>query len=1147
MSLVDLLQRLHKAGIVLRVSGEAIAYDAPAGAFTEALKREVVANKAELLEFLRHAETSMPERITPRPADKPTPLSFPQQRLWFLDQLEGPSGVYNMPLAVDIRGALDLEALQASLDALVRRHEALRTALVQDDGEAEQRVRPVSGLPLRMLDLSTLSPTLKEAELDRLRFEEAALPFLLHEGGLIRATLLRRGAEDYRLLLTLHHAIADGWSLGVLVQELGACYRGFASGALVPLPPLACQYGDFAYWQRHRAGTRIAAQLEYWRQRLAGLEPLLELPTDRPRPAQQRYDGDAIRIDLPKCLVDAARALAKTRGATLFMVLISVFNVLLARYTGTTDIAVGTSIANRRSAELEQLIGFFVNTLVVRLDLSGSPSFLRLLDTARGSILEAYEHQDAPFEQIVDVLQPVRDLSHSPLIQVMFDLQNLPARDLVWPGIEIEVLAPMRQTAKFDISFVLAETDEGMTGHIEYSTHLFDRETIERMRGHYRALLEALVSDPERAIDAVPMLTADEYRTIVRDWNDTARDYPGPRTLHLRFREQVARTPEAVAAVDARRRCTYRELDEASSRLARMLRDAGVGPRRLVGICAERSVEMLVGMLAALKAGAAYVPMDSAYPAERLSYMLQDSAVSVLMTQSWLCEKLTVVAGAAVILLDDIFDAPSRVEDLQVEVQSADWAYMMYTSGSTGAPKGALVTHAGALNHIDGELDVLGHSGAFNFLQSAPASSDISVWQFLAPLMTGGKTVILDDVTDAERMIELIRRESIDLVELVPVAIGLLMSHMRSLPEHARQLPSLRHLMATGETVAVTLVNDWLALYPSIPVVNAYGPTEAADDVTQEIVSQPLAADLRSVSIGRPLPNVRIYILDDGGQPQPVGVPGEICIGGICVGDGYWNKEALTEERFVPDFFVSGRLYRTGDLGRWHSDGRIEYIRRRDNQVKMRGFRIELGEIEAVLREYAGVTEAVAVVREDRPGDKWLVAYVTIDDAQVFSAVDIKQRLAARLPMHMVPTVIMRLDAFTLLPNGKLDRRSLPVPAANDADRGEIVPPSSPMQHALARIWRKILAQDDIGIHQSFFDLGGHSISATLVAAQVRREFGIELPLRDVFLHPTIAALADIVIERRLDGADSDELQALSARLDALSPEELEQLLLEHE
>jgi amino acid adenylation domain-containing protein len=732
------------------------------------------------------------------------------------------------------------------------------------------------------------------------------------------------------------------------------------------------------------------------------------------------------------------------------------------------------------------------------------------------------------------------------------------------------VLAPVRTTSKFDLTCSLAETGEGIVGHLEYSTHLFDRGTIERMRGHFRTLLEAIVADPSRSIDRLPLLDAQEYATVVRDWNATTRAYPGASTLHARFREQVARTPDTVAAVDHRGRIAYRDLDAVSTRLARTLFEAGVGARSLVAICAERSIEMLAGMLAVLKAGAAYVPMDSSYPPERLAHMLRDSSAPVLLTQSWLREKL-VDAGTAHIIDLDAFCTDAAAAPLNDEEQAfaaaccaqtspGEWAYMMYTSGSTGAPKGALVTHAGALNHIDAELDVLGFDGVavprtFNFLQSAPASSDISVWQFLAPLMTGGRTAILEDVTDVERMVRVIRDEAIHLIELVPVAAGLLMAHLRALPQDQRALPSLRYLMATGETVAVELVNDWLALYPAIPVVNAYGPTEAADDITQEIITAPLPAGQHNVSIGRPLPNVCIYIVNDAGEPQPIGVPGEICVGGICVGDGYWNKPELTRDRFVPDRFVPNRfgnddgararLYRTGDLGRWRADGRIEYIKRRDHQVKIRGFRIELGEIEASLRKCPGVTEVAVVVREDRAGDKSLVGYVTTEDAAAPTSAEMKRFLAERLPMHMVPSSIMRLQAFALLPNGKLDRRNLPAPTSADIETVALVPPSTPMQSAMAKIWREILGIGEVGVDQNFFDLGGHSISATLVAARLRREFGIELPLRDIFVYPTIAQLAEIVVERQLASADSDELRALSASLDALSVEELEQMLLE--
>ncbi len=1151
MNVAALLARLGRADIKLSVADGKLAFDAPAGAFSAELRDEVVANKGAIIAFLGQAQAEAGNQIVARAPGTDAPLSFQQQRLWFLDMLEGPSAVYNMPLAVDIEGTLDVAALHGALSAIVERHAVLRSAFVAGPDGPLQHVRAPGALALPLIDLTHLAPAARAAESERRRRVEAETPFALDGGALLRASLLVLGPQSFRLLLSMHHAASDGWSLAILVEEISALYLGAVGAPAPTLAPLPYQYADFALWQRQAlAGDALAHQLDYWRTQLAGMDPLLELPTDHARPARQCYDGGAVDVKLPRALTEALKALARSQGATLYMVLLAAFNVLLARYARSNDIAVGTSIANRRFPELEKLIGFFVNTLVLRVDSSGNPPFLALLERTKQVVLGAYACQDVPFEQVVDALQLPRNLSHAPLVQVMFDLQNMPSGKAEWPGVAMTVLAPERRSAKFDLTMALSDTGDGLAGHIEYSSALFERATMARLAGHFTTLLEAIVQAPATPIAALGMLTATEYQTVVHDWNATARHYPGAATLHRRFEAQAAAYPQHVAACDSRASITYAELDLRAGRLAAYLQAQGIAPGMLVAICAERSLDMVVAMLATLKVGAAYVPMDSAYPLERLRYMLADADAPMLLTQSWLRAKLAPPDGSAVFCLDGDWAGVPALPCASAELDGAACAYMMYTSGSTGAPKGALVSHAGALNHIDAEADLLGFKGPFHFLQSAPASSDISVWQFLGPLMTGGKTVIVDDVTDAANLHAVIRREQLHLVELVPVVTTLLIAHLRGLPEAARAMPSLRYLMATGEAVPVELVNDWLALYPQIPVINAYGPTEAADDVTQFMISAALPPGQGSVPIGKPLPNMRIYILDEADQPQPVGVPGEICVAGVGVGHGYWRKPELTRERFVDDPFASvpgQKLYRTGDLGRWRADGNIDYIKRKDHQVKIRGFRIELGEIEASLRKFAGVEEAVVVVADGRAGDQLLVAYVTVAQLAQFEPGAAKTFLAERLPLHMVPAGFVRLEAFPLLPNGKLDRKTLP-PYAPDASAALArVAPRTPVETALAAIWCEVLALDAVGVTENFFDLGGHSISATQLVARVRKQMHTDLPLREVFLHPTIAAQAVALVELQLGAADADDMAQLLSSLDGLSEAELEQMLLEQQ
>ena len=942
--------------------------------------------------------------IQPASRDKELPLSFAQERLWFLDQLEPGNPFYNTPLALRLRGPLDTDALERSLNEVVRRHEALRTTFATADGQPVQLIAPSLTILLPVLDLRPLAEVERSAEVKRLADEEAQRVFDLARGPLLRATLLRLGQEEHVILLTMHHIISDGWSMGVLIRELSSLYDAFSRGMPSPLPELAIQYADFAAWQRQWfQGEVLETQLRYWKQRLADAPPILKLPSDRPRPASQSFRGSAQRFEVDEDVTRDLKALSQRSGATLFMTLHAVFATLLHRYSAQQDIIIGSPIANRNRAEIEPLMGFFVNTLALRTDLSGDPTFLELLNRVQQLALDAYAHQDLPFERLVDVLQPERDLSQNPLFQVMFTLQNAPTGGVQLTDLIITAVETERVTALFDVVLDLWETGQGLTGVLEYNTDLFDAPTIVRMVGHFQNLLAAIAANPEQRISDLSILNQDERHQLLVEWNNTRAAFPVHESLHQLFQEQVEAAPNRVAAVHSDRETTYAKLNEKANQIARLLRRIGVGRNDFVAILHERGIDFLSAMLGVLKAGGGFLPVDPDYPGDRVRYMVADSQAHTLITRFPLLEKLDLkVAGESLrnivcfdqrgdfeVDLIQLYDASDLARQEKTNPaqlnQSCDLAYMLYTSGSTGLPKGAMIRHDGAVNHIYAQFEELAFHPGTAFLQSAPSSSDISVWQFLAPLLIGGRTVIadFDTVCDPAKLFEIIKSQQVTLIELVPVVLKQLLEYAAQLPLEDRALPALEWAMVTGETVPVSLVNQWLANYPAIKLVNAYGPTEAADDICQFAVDQPLPGSQLSVPIGRPLANLTLYVLDRNLNLLPIGVPGEICVSGIGVGAGYWRNQEKTRASFIPNpYHDDGRgqvLYRTGDVGRWRADGTLELMGRLDDQVKIRGFRIELGEIEGMLGQNSAVGETSVIVREDQPGEKRLVAYVVPD------------------------------------------------------------------------------------------------------------------------------------------------------------------------
>jgi len=983
---------------------EAFATELPLRAVFEA---PTVRDLAARIEAARSDGSDVPPPLRPAPRDTALPLSFAQERLWFLNQLEPGNPFYNMPAALRLRGVFDLAVAQRVVRELVRRHESLRTIFSAIDGQPVQVIVPELEVPVTLIELQHLADAERGRAVQRLTAEEARNPFDLAVGPLLRVVLLRLAADEHILLMSMHHIVSDGWSMGVLTREMGELYAEFSAGRVSPLPDLAIHYADFAVWQRQwLRGKVLATQLDYWKRQLAGAPPVLKLPTDRPRPPVQSFRGGSHAFHLDRTVADALTALSREAGATLFMTLEAGFAALLGRYCDQEDVVVGTPIANRRSAEVEPLIGFFVNTLVLRHNFAGRPTFRELLARTRQAALDAYAHQDLPFERLVDELQPERDLSRNPVFQVMFALHNTPHRERVLPDLTITDLAAERISAQFDLVLDVWETAAGLKAVLEYASDLFEPATIGRMAGHLCTLLAGAAAAPDRPVAELPMLTAPERVQLLDGFNATAMPYPHDRTLQALIEAQASATPERVAGVHHGHRLDYAALNARANQLARRLRALGAGRGSFVGILDERGLDVLTAMVAILKAGAAFIPIDPGYPEERVHYMISDSRVSTLITRGSVLGRFALAGVGEALRELVLFDDPvacahppacrlhpraewtaEAVENLGEAGDSTDAAYMLYTSGSTGLPKGAIIRHNGAVNHIYGQFRELAFHPGTAFLQSAPSSSDISVWQFLAPLLIGGRTVIADfeTVCDAARLFRLIHDERVTLIELVPVVLKELLDHAAARPAAARELPALEIAMVTGEAVSVALVNQWFRVYAQIPLVNAYGPTEAADDICQAILRAPLPPETPTVPIGKPLGNLTLYVLDRARQIVPIGVPGEIGVSGVGVGAGYWRNEEKTRAAFVPNPYAGGGrgdiIYLTGDLGRWLPDGNLEMLGRLDQQVKLRGFRIELGEIESMLAQHPAVAETVVQIREDQPSDKRLVAYVAANDA----------------------------------------------------------------------------------------------------------------------------------------------------------------------
>lgn len=1054
--------------------------------------------------------------IPKRSESSPCLLSFAQERLWFLAQMEPDSPYYHIAGVVRLDGVLNAVLLEQALNEVVRRHEALRTTFIVTADGAEQQIESAGAIALAIADLSGPAEARQADALNTLTQAEAGRSFDLKQGPLLRASLVKLAEQRHILLMTMHHIISDAWSLGVLIDEVGGFYRAFAKGLPSEQPELALQYADFADWQRkHLQGETYARPLAYWSQRLASAPKLLELPTDKPRPAELSYRGATLHFTLTTELTEDLQQLSLAAETTLFMVLMAAFAILLQRHSGQNDLCIGYPVANRNRKDIENLIGFFVNTQVLRADLSDNPAFMALLQQIKKHTLDAQNHQDVPFERIVEVLKPERALSHAPLFQVMLAYQNASLGELHLPGLSFSATEAEVNAAKFDLLLTVTKAERQLQCGLNYSTDLFDEATAIRMAGRLQNLLAGIAAHPFARISELPLLSEAELKLVVNDWNNTEADYPRDRYIHQLFEEQAEKTPDAVAVVFSDRQWSYAELNADANRLAHHLRGLGVGPDVLVGVCLERSPAMIIGLLGILKAGGAYLPLDPAYPKERVEFMMRDVAPAVVLTQKDLAAQHRFGSAKRLCLDADWAEiGRSTATNPSLTLLPEHLAYCIYTSGSTGLPKAAAVPHQGILNRLQWMQEQYRLNAGDAVLQKTPYSFDVSVWEFFWPLMTGARLVIAkpDEHKDSSALIETIIEQRVTTLHFVPSMLSVFID-----APGAANCTTLKRVICSGEALSADLVaRFWQTFRSGTELHNLYGPTEASVDVSYWPCLKACAET--AIPIGKPIANIKLYLLDSEFNPVPPGSSGELHIAGIGLGRGYLNRPELSAEKFVPNPFAQdgSRLYKTGDLARYRADGAIDYLGRLDHQVKIRGVRIELGEIESQLAACDGVRDAVVIAREDSPGDKRLVAYVLAQPGCEPTAAELRDRLAVVLADYMLPAAFVMLPEFPLTANGKLNRRALPAPdgAALAARRYEA--PQGAVEAAIVRIWQALLGVEQIGRHDHFFELGGHSLMAVTLIERLRRQ-GLPAGVRTVFSAPTVAAMAAALMSENSD------------------------------
>jgi amino acid adenylation domain-containing protein len=1115
---VSLMLRLQNMGCRIWAEDDKLRIRTSKNALSSELKQEIQDRKADILTFLKAAKTQAvsTSEIPALSADSPKLLSFAQQRLWLLAQLQGSSATYNMPIALQLNGKLNIDALRSSLAYLLNRHESLRMYFPTVAGEPQ-----IALLNLDEIKVLTVQDCREEAgekflqssKIQDLIDAHAQEPLDLNTGPLFKTKLLQLDQKKSVLVINMHHIISDGWSMGVFLRELWQVYTAYSQDKTPNLAPLPIQYSDYAAWQRQwLQGEILEKQINYWKNQLGDASPLLELPTDYPRPAQQSYRGDRYIYSFTPELTTAVNAFSQQQGVSLYMTLLATLSILLSRYSRQNDLCIGSPIANRTHSQTEGLIGFFVNTLVMRQQINPEQSFIEFLQQTRQTCLNAYAHQDIPFDVLVEKLRPERSMSYNPLFQVMFTLENNASPDLDLSGLDTELLGVKGAIAKFDLTLMVTESDNQFNCTWEYATDLFERVTIQRMAEHFEVLLKGIIDHPHQSINTLPVITATELLQLQR-WNQTQTDYPQDKTFVDLFAEQVAKNPHNIALVFESENLTYQQLNEKAEQLADyLIENYQIQPDTLIGISVERSLEMIIGVLGILKAGGAYVPIDPNYPPERIKFMLEDSRISVLLTQSFVVHKLPLDSlenPVKVVYLDAELDKyPSPIVNCQLStVNYNNLAYVIYTSGSTGKPKGVMIEHRGLVNLILAVDEILQIQPQSRVLQFANFSFDASIWE-IAPTLSAGACLYLtqkENLLPSQELIDFLTEHKITHLTIPPSVLSLL-------PQAT--LPDLQILITAGEVCSKELVNRWAK---GRSFFNGYGPTESTVCASLALC-QP--HDKKTL-IGKPLSNLHIYILDAHNQPLPPGIPGELCIAGVGLARGYLHRPELTAEKFIAVelFGKVEQIYKTGDLARWKDDGNLEYLGRIDEQVKLRGFRIELGEIESLLLRHPLVKETVVILYQSE-NQQSLIAYVTGIDHDFGS--DLKKYLKSSLPDYMIPAQIVVLDQLPLTPNGKIDRKALPAP--NVGITGLSVAPRNDFEAQLAKLWSTVLERQEIGIHDNFFELGGHSLLVIKLLNLIQEMFGQKLTLSSLFQNPTIAQLAEQLGNKEVQKVHTDVL-----------------------
>ena len=1085
---------------------------------------------------------------------KAYPLSYSQQRLWLLEQLEPGSPLYNIPFALKLKGNLNIPALEKSLNAIIQRHEILRTVFRDNLGTPEQIILPELTVPLKIEDIRHLDTAAQETEVNRIGRMEATTPFNLSEGPLIRYRLLQLGDDEFVFFITMHHIVSDGWSTGILVSEIVPLYEAFVAGKTPQLPPLPIQYVDFALWQREWMDeTGLADHIEYWKQALEGMPEVLELPTSRPRPPVQTYNGDVHEFRFNPELANAMRQFARQQDVTLSMLLTAGLEILLYRYSQQDDFGLGIPIANRNRSEIESLIGFFVNTLVIRANLENNPTVTEFLHRVKQTMVDAYAHQDMPFEKLVEILQPSRDMSYSPLFQVMFVHHNTPLKPLELPNLTIEVLPINTGTAKFDLVFNIFEDPDTFRGIIEYNTDLFDAEFVAGMARHLQHIFQQMVQEPQKTVDAFALADESEAKATLQLGVGEAVPPAPEETVLEAIEAQGTARPDALAVIIGETTITYRKLLEMAEGIAAKLVEKGVRPGDTVGVFMERNVLLVPAILGIWKAGGIYVPLDPDYPKDRLQYIARDARLKIVITTEQLVDAAAELEAPAVAIQAETLPAAGKTGVKIPSAPTGDMpAYIIYTSGSTGEPKGVVVGHRALAQHIHQCVQLYAVTPEDRYLQFAAMNFDAALEQTLVPLVAGATLVLRDGAiwTTAE-FHQKIKKYGLTVINPPTPYWEQLAAEWARHPETVENVP-VRLVIAGGDAMHVEAVRQWHQTpLGKVRLLNAYGPTETV--ITASVYEVPADYEHRInkpvVPIGTPLPNRRFYVLDSRGNPVPEGIPGELYIGGCCLADGYWQREALTTERFVPDPFLGGeaRMYRTGDRVRWvrtPDDVVLEFLGRVDFQVKIRGFRIELGEIEAVLAAHPQIDNAVVNAVRDEQDNVFLVGYYIPKGKDTLNQNELKQYLKSRLPEYMVPAVFMELESFPRTPGGKINRRLLPRPKMDRSVLGtEYVAPRTPLEKELAQLAAEALGVEKVGIHDNFFELGGHSMLAIQYIARIQEKYGVELSLRALFENPTVDGIARAITRQQAEAQDDDLLEELLDEIENLSDEEIRRLL----